>query len=128
MYQFYIYIYKYTSDLSEYTRTHATHRFDANTIMYIHGHIGASILAKTEHNLYEYIYSTRPRRRVAIVAWLQAICDINVWAWEGMPAKLGRWAWLATGYASEAEMAAFWRVNVSKVGFCGTRKHISSAW
>ena len=83
---------------------------------------------KNNKYLYDYIYSKRPGRIVAIVAWLQAICDINVWAWEGMPVKLGRWAWLATGYVSEAEMAAFWRVNVSKVGFCGTRKYISSAW
>ena len=47
MCQSYIYIYKYTSDLWEDTRTHATHRFDANAIMYTHGHIGVSALAKT---------------------------------------------------------------------------------
>ena len=53
-----MYLFKYTSDLWEYTRTHATHRFDANAIMYIRGHIGASILAKTE-NICMIMYTRR---------------------------------------------------------------------
>ena len=38
----------------------------------------------------------------------EAIADINLWAWEGMPVKLGRWAWIATGYISVSQMAGFW--------------------
>ena len=64
-------------------------------------------------------------RKLATAACLQAMCDINVWAWEGMPVKLGRWAWLATGYVSIAEMAAFWHIGVSKSGLSPDRKYLN---
>jgi hypothetical protein len=40
----------------------------------------------------------------------EAIADISLWAWEGMPVKLGRWAWISTGYISVSQMAGFWNV------------------
>jgi hypothetical protein len=33
-----------------------------------------------------------------------------------MPVKLGRWAWLATGYVSKEEMASFWHRDMQNGG------------
>ena len=100
------------------------------SVLYIYIYIFVFILL-----VYIFTLEGTRDRKLATAACLQAMCDINVWAWEGMPVKLGRWAWLATGYVSLAEMAAFWHIGVSKSGLSPDRKYIyiyiyifKSAW